>query len=64
MLFQNYSNNRKQRVVINGFSADTSNIESGGPQGSVLGALLFLIYINDLEREILNQTSSFSITIL
>ena len=51
-LFQNYLNNRKQRVVLNGFPAGYSTIESGVPQGSVLGPLLFLIYINDLERNI------------
>ena len=51
-LFQNDLNNRKQRVVLNGLPARYSTIESGVPQGSVLGPLLFLIYINDLERNI------------
>ena len=51
-LFQNYLSNRKQRVVLNGFSSDYSSIESRIPPGSVFGPLLFLIYINDLEKNI------------
>ena len=51
-LFQSYLNNRKQRVVLNGCSVEYSTIESVVPQGSVLGPLLFLIYVNDLEKNI------------
>ena len=59
-LFENYLHNRKQRVVLNGSKADYEDIKSGVPQGSVLGPLLFLIYINDLEENIKSQISFFA----
>ena len=47
--FESYLHNRKQHVVLKGSFSDYSVIQSGVPQGSVLGPLLFLTYMKDLE---------------
>ena len=47
-----FLSNRSQRVVINGQSSEWTDVSSGVPQGSVLGPLYFLLYVNDLPDEV------------
>ena len=52
--------NRKQRVVLNGKYSSWTNIEAGVPQGSILGPLFFLIYINDLSDNLITNPKLFA----
>ena len=59
-LIQSFLSDRKQRVVLNGKSSQWSTISAGVPQGSVLGPLLFLVYINDLVDNVNSDVKMFA----
>ena len=52
--------NRKQRVVLNGQCSSWVDIRAGVPQGSILGPLLFLIYVNDLPNGLKSKCKLFA----
>ena len=59
-LLKSYLHNRKQFTSINGCSSTTKILRAGVPQGSVLGPLLFLIYINDISDNLISDTFLFA----
>ena len=46
--FRSYISHRTQKVFINNVSSSLNNVQHGVPRGSILGPLLFIIYLNDL----------------
>ena len=55
-----FLHNRTQRVILNGQYFIWTKVEAGVPQGSILGPLLFLIYINDLSDNLASNPKLFA----
>jgi ribonuclease P/MRP protein subunit RPP40 len=57
---EDFLRNRRQKVTVNGASSDWLKVHSGIPQGSVLGPLLFVLYINDMPDVLENMAMMFA----
>ena len=56
----NFKKKRKQRVVVDGVSSGLVDVDSGVPQGTVLGPILFLLHINDLPSIVSSKVRLFA----
>ena len=59
-LLRDFLSERRKRVFTNGQASTWTNITAGVPQGSILGSLLFLIYINDLSEGLSTNAKLFA----
>ena len=57
---ESFLSNRYQRVVLNGQASSWDDVKAGVPQGSILGPLFFLIYINDLSENLESTVKPFA----
>jgi hypothetical protein len=55
-----FLHNRTQLVLLDNVKSSTASVDSGMPQGTVLGPLLFLLYINDLPENVKANTKLFA----
>ena len=59
-ILEDFPSGRKRKIILNGQSSSWADIYAGVPQGSILGALLFLIYINDFTNDIKRKCKLFA----
>ena len=59
-LIESFLRNRFQRVLLNGQTSEWLPVKAGVPQGSILGPLFFLIYINDLSDDLVSTIKLFA----
>ena len=57
---KDFLSNRSQIVILNNASSEPTKVLSGVPQGSVLGPLFFLLYINDLPRHVSSKVNLYA----